>query len=339
MNHNRLLSGVLIVMTAVLTVTGTVWLMHSSPQEKSAQVSMPLVAERSGTIDANPFGTGEFAGPVPPPVQTADAGTGIFRADEKGELILDHGTKIRLDILLAELPANPTRNELQTIETSAVAGLPQQAAQKALRIVDGYARYLKAERELNAGLSGESTAQPQDMFNKFVALRRQHLGAQVADAFFAAQEIEERVGIQIAVLDADPKLTAQEKLARLDELKRGLPQTAPGLHADLDASRAALTMEQDVAALRQQGAPEEQVHQLRERHVGPEAAQSIGEMEVQKNDWEHRQQTFSQQKNAISQLNLTAQQKQERIEALLSQIYTEEEIPSARAYHQLQIRR
>jgi lipase chaperone LimK len=177
------------------------------------------------------------------------------------------------------------------------------------------------------------------MLNKLVVLRRQHLGAEVANALFAAQEAQDRFGIQIAGIDADQKLTAQEKLARLDVLQRSLPKDVPGLHAELDASRSALMMEQGVAALRQQGAPEAQVRQLRERHVGAEAAQNIGAMEVQKIDWEHRQQVFSQQKNAVAQMNLSEQQKQEKIEALLRQLYAEEEIPIARAFNQLPTRR
>jgi lipase chaperone LimK len=177
--------------------------------------------------------------------------------------------------------------------------------------------------------------QPEELFNKFVALRRQHLGSQVADAFFSSQEMQERVGIQLAVMDANPKLTAQDKIALIDALKRAIPDNAPALHAELDTARSALTMEQGVEALRQKGASEAEVRQMRERHVGAEGAESISEMEAQKIDWDRKQQAFAQQKDAIARMNLTEQQKQEKIEALLSRIYAEEEIPIARAFHQL----
>jgi lipase chaperone LimK len=339
MNSTRLLLGFMIGTVAALIGTGAAWLMHSPPHEVPVLQSLPTTVERSGTIDANPFGKGEYSLPVTPNVQDLAHGTGVFRINAKGDLVLDYDTKVRLDILIADLPQNATRYETQAVEASAVAGLPQHAVQKALGVVDGYVRYLKAEAQLNQGFANGSAVQPEEMLNQVVALRRQHLGAQVADAFFSTQEAQDRIGIQIALMDADPKLTAQEKLARLDALQRTLPDNAPALRAELDTSRSALTMEQGVTSLRQQGATEAQILQLRERHVGAEAAQEISDMEVQKIDWERRQQTFSQQKNAITQMSISEQQKQERIEALLSQTYSEEEIPVARAYHQLQVLR
>lgn len=338
MRDKRLVYGLLFASVAALVLTGTAWLMHSSPKEAPVMPSASAAVQSSGTVDANPFGKGEYMPPAASHAQSAAAGIRVFGVDEQGNLVLDADTRVRLDVLLAQLPKNATGHELQAIEESAVAGLPRHAAQQASRILDTYIRYLGAETELNALLAMESAASPDEMFNKLIALRRQHLGAQVADALFAAQETQDRHGIQIALMDADPKLSAQEKLARIEALQRALPDGAAALASDLDASRSALMMEQGVAALRQQGASEAQVQQLRERHVGAEAAKSIVEMEVQKMDWERRQQEFTQQKNAIARMDLSERQKLERMEALLSQLYSEEEIPVARAFDQMQVR-
>ena len=339
MNDKRLLYGFLMATAALVIVGGAVWLMRSSPQEEPAPPSASAAVQGSGTVDANPFAKGEYMAPIASRAESAVADTGVFKLDGKGNLILDADTRVRLEMLISELPMNATGHELQAIERSAIAGLPQHAAQQASRILDGYMRYFKAEMALSADFAAGNTIAPEDMFNKVIALRRQHLGAPVADALFAVQEAQDRYGIQIAMMEADPKLTVQEKLARIDVLQNTLPKGAADLNSDLDASRSALLMEQGVAALRQQGASEVQVQQLRERHAGAEAAKSIGEMEVQKLDWERRQQEFLQQKNIITQMNLSEQQKLGRIEALLGQLYSEEEIPAARAYHQLPQRR
>lgn len=338
MNDNRVSTGFLLATLIALMVTGAVWLLHSAPEEAPVVQSGPIGTQRSGTVDASPFAKGEYMPPSASHAPSAAEGTGVFRIDNKGNLVLDADTRIRLDILVSELPKNATGHELQAIEAAAVGGLPKQAAQQASHILDTYIRYLRAETELNTGLANENASSPEKMFNKVIALRRQHLGAQVADALFAAQESQDRYGIQIAMMEMDPKLTVQDKLARIEALQRALPDGATVLSSDLDASRSALMMEQGVAALRQQGASETQVQHLRERHVGAEAAKSIGEMEVQKMDWERRQQEFTQQKNAIAQMGLTEQQKRERVEMVLSQLYSEEELPAARAFNQLQAR-
>lgn len=269
----------------------------------------------------------------PPPASMASTNT-TFRIDGKGELVLDADTRLKLEMLAANLPASPTRHELQTIEATALAGLPQQAAQKASRILDAYIRYAKAEAELNAGFAEGAAVPPQVMLDKLVELRRQHLGTQVADALFGAQEMRERYGMQLALLESDPKLNAQQKLERIEALQRALPDDAADLKADLEGSRSALMMDQEIARMRQQGASDEQIRQVREQHVGPDAARELEEMEQHKFDWERRQQAFAQQRTMIAQMLISEQQKQERVEALLRQFYSEDEIPAARAYHQ-----
>lgn len=335
MSDKRLLIGLVFVSVTALMVTGSVWLMQATPGEAPVLQPGPAATHRSGTVEANPFAKGEYMPPSASKAPSGAEGTGVFRIDENGNLVLDGDTRIRLDILVSALPKNATSHELQAIEASAVAGLPKQAAQQALRVLNTYIRYLSAETELNAGLANGNASSPEEMFNKVIALRRQHLGAQVADALFAAQETHDRYGIQIAMMEMDQKLTAQDKLARIEALQRALPASAVALNSDLDASRSALAMEQGVATLRQQGASEVQVLQLRERHVGAEAAKNIGEMEAQKMDWERKQQAFLREKNAIAQMSLTEQQKRERMEMVLSQLYSDEELPAARASNQV----
>lgn len=333
MSGNRVLQILLAATIAVVTVAVTVVLMQRSSEVAPIPVIETVRYGKIGTVDASPFGNGQSMGAAPLPAQAASDGNPVFRVDEQGALLLDHDTKVRLDILMANLPENATAYELQTLQSGVVAALPQPAKQQALNLLETYARYLAAEARLNVVHMSELAMKPEDMFNKLIGLRRQHLGTHIADALFGTQEIQDRYGVQVAMVEADPALSAQEKIVRLDALESALPRSA-GFNADLHTSRSALEMERNVAALRQQGASEQQVKQLRERHVGPEGAEAIGELESHKLEWEMRQQAFAQQRNLIAQMNLTDQQKQERIEALLRQIYPEEQIPAARALHQ-----
>ncbi len=336
---NRYLFSGLLIATAVFTVAATAWLMQPRVQPEPARSIAAGSIQHSGTVDANPFARGEFVSPDQLPAQPSTINSNVFSVNKNGELVLDDGTKARLDILVSGLPENATRHELQAVEASAITGLPPQAAHKALRILNGYIGYQRAEAALSAGFSNENGIGAEEMFAKIIALRRQHLGADPADALFGSQEAQDRYGIQLALINADQKLSAQQKLARIDQLRSVLPENAVAVNADMDAARSALEMEQSVMALRQQGASDDQVREFREQHVGVEAAKSIGEMEVQQADWERRQELFFQQSNLIAQMNLPEPQKQQRIEALLSQLYSEEEIPAARLFLQARTRK
>ena len=74
------------------------------------------------------------------------------------------------------------------------------------------------------------------------------------------------------------------------------------------------------------------MQRLRERQLGVEGAQHLHDMESQKNQWDQRFQEFSRQKNVILSAAISEQQKQENVEALLRQHYTQQEIDTARAY-------
>lgn len=333
MKDKRLISRLLIAAFVALIAAAAAYRMLSSPKEEPASSSASAIVEPSGPLwGDNPFAKGESRSPLPSYAQSVTANTGVFTVNEKGELILDSSTKVRLDILVTGLPQNPTGHELEAAKTSAIAGLLQNTAQKAVLILDNYLRYSKAEAELNTGFANENGAPPEKMLDQLIALRRQQLGAQVADALFAVQEAQDRYGIQVAALEADQKLTPRERIARIDALQRALPKADANFDPELVVSRSALMMEERVAALRRQGASEALIRQLREKQLGAEGAESIGEMEQQKRRWESRQQEFVQRKNVIAQMNLSEPQKQERIEELLHQLYTEEEVPAARAF-------
>ncbi|HEY0845687.1 MAG TPA: lipase secretion chaperone [Noviherbaspirillum sp.] len=334
MRQHRLLWIVL-----VAAATAAAYSMQSPPQQEPVRLTAGDAPHTAGSLYANPFSTGAHAAPVQPDTQPAVAGETVFAVGSNGELFLDADTRSRLDVLIGALPAAATRYEIQAMEASALVGLPPQARQKAARLLDGYLRYQKAEAELNAAFANEAGSGTEQMLDKLAALRRQYLGAEAADAFFAEHEAQERYHTQLVRLEADGALTAREKLARIEAMQRELPATADGLQGDLATARASWALEQGVAELRQQGAPEDRVRQLREQYVGADGAKSISEMESQKLEWQQRQYAFSQQREAIARMNLSEQQKQERIEALLSQIYSAEEIPAARAFHQLQAQR
>lgn len=256
----------------------------------------------------------------------------VFEADINGNLILDRNTTVKMDVLLAELPSPASARDLQRIDDIARTGLADGASRKALRVLHDYIAYRKAEVELSLQPVGADAAGVQERLNRLIALRRAQFGEQVASALFSEQELQARFSIDTTRIEADASLSPREKAARIALLKKALPAGLAGDETDAADAQAALASVEQVAALRQRGAPETEVQNVRQRQLGVEGAQQVSDMETQKLQWERRFQAFSQQKNAMLSATMSEPQKQEKVEALLRQHYTDQEIDTARAY-------
>lgn len=323
--------------TAAAIISALAYLMYPSadprqPAERVTAAHVPGV-DNLGSIFATPAASRTPAA-VAPAVQPQST---LFEVDAKGELVLDAQTLPRLDILLGGLPPNPGRTDLQRIEETAQAGLPAAAQAKALRVLHGYIAYRKAEEELNAaqpepgGNPMAATMKPAQMLEQVIALRRQHLGKEAADALFSVQEAQARFDLEVARVEADPAATAPEKSARIAALRQAAPPDIAHHGADPAESQG---VEDKVALLRRRGGSEIDVQRLRQETLGEEGARTVGEMESQKNEWERRYRAFSEHKSSALATPMSDRQKQQSVEALLRQHYTEEEIDTARAYDQ-----
>lgn len=251
MKESRLPSRLPVTVAIAAAVAGvavaTFFVLRAPPADIPPASTGTAAPQLSGAISANPFERGEAdlppataaapAAPTAPPV-TAEFGTGAFRADSNGVLLLDDATRMRLDILLSHLSKNATPHELQKAEDEAVAGLPAEAAQQARHILQTYIAYTGAQDELAAAHASGPALKPEEMLDMRITLRRRHLGLDVAQALFGKQEMQERYVLQLAALDADTTLTAQQKLARVEAMQQALPDGATELRAGLEAARA-----------------------------------------------------------------------------------------------------
>jgi lipase chaperone LimK len=258
----------------------------------------------------------------------------VFELAQDGTPQVDAMTQARLDVLLSGMPETLTLQDKQRLQEAVKAGLPADAQAHAVQILDAYMAYRDAERNLEVHARNVGGVKPEDMREQLVALRRKHMGEQLAGAMFAAQEAQERLGIAVARIDAAPDLSPSEKWARIDALQRTMPTEATAQGQD-KADVGMLTvyaLDSQVAALRQAGAPETEVWKLRQETLGPEDAQAITEMETQQTQWVRRYKAFSEQKRMALSTGLAAEQVQATTEALLRQHYAEQELDTARAY-------
>lgn len=318
----------LAMVTALGAVVVGLWLVSSSGGDAPEKVAPE--AEASGRLPRNSAASPRLASSAP---ASFDNAARLLELGVAGDLSVDMHTRSALDILLASLGPNPTAADLQRLEDSLRRSMPGEAATQAMALVRRYDAYHRAANTEAAAQQAPSTPEElKALLDKAMALRRQHFDESTARALFGAEEEQTRLDMALNAIQADPRLSAQEKAAQMSALRERAPRDLPGWQAPV--SPAFSEMDTQVARLREQGASPTQIEQLRTRTVGAEAAHAMAETEAQAAQWRARYQAFAEQKKTIvaaGSPDMAAQ-----IDAALRQHFKEEELPAARAYDRTQ---
>jgi lipase chaperone LimK len=145
----------------------------------------------------------------------------MFRTDSSGRLIADEQARLNIEQLIA-LNDPP---ELQRRVQELARTLPPAAAQQLPDLVDRYRNYNAALRQ--AIPPDQAPASEQDaltMIETMHALRVQHFGPEVAEAFFGAEENSQRKLLELMSLQADQSLTMEEKAEKAQALYQQMPE-------------------------------------------------------------------------------------------------------------------
>lgn len=304
-----------------IAVTAVFWPRASDDAQPTAQPAEPT--RRVAASAAPPSASTSL------PTNPIESAARLLELGVAGDLSVDAHTRGALDVLLSSLSNPPTMAELQQLEAALRRAMPGEAATQAMTLVRRYVDYTQAAAADSTTQQAPTTADElKTLFDKTVALRRKHFDADTAQALFGAEETQTRHAMAVQAIEAEPRVSAADKAARVKALTDELP--APTAAQQPPVSLAMSEMEDKITALRQQGASAAQIEQLRQRYLGTEAAQALSEMETQRERWESRYQAFLQQKKALGASSATDMSAQ--VEALLRQHYSEDELTAAKAY-------
>lgn len=262
---------------------------HWNPQSARPEAIRSL-PPAPATIPEPP--AADDAPPVPKPVAPADAAPGLIG----GRPALDDGSlrgtvpdgrlsivagRIRVDLelrrrfdyfhaLVGELGL-PQIRALLAEDLGTLAG--PEAVAEALRWFDRYLDCLAAVDVLaaDAGIDAEAR------LATLVALRRQRLGLEVAEAFFAAEEALDRHALLLRRLRSDPGLSAVQRQAAIEEATRALPEPLREQLREAAVHEARLATAQAIASLPDEGAR----LQARERAFGPGVAARMARIDAE----------------------------------------------------------
>lgn len=185
------------------------------------------------------------------------------------------------------------------IEREIARRLPEEAAREATALLDRYLVY----RERVRALATADVPDDDDLDSRLstlVALRRETLGPDAAEAFFAEEEADARRLLESRRIANDPTLAPEDRTARIEAIfataEADLPAEVREARA---ASRVATTLRGAEDEIRARGGDAAEIAALRTRLVGPEAAARLAELDRARADWQGRVEVFREARARI----------------------------------------
>ena len=246
---------------------------------------------------------------------------GALQLDDNGDLIVSEAVRRRFDYFLSALGEEDLNVLRARVAAHLKASLPPEAARQAWDLFERYTGYRAALRELDN--PGNDPADLRRSLEERRALRRRWFDTEAREAFFGFRDRYDSFALDRRDILKDPTLSAQEKAARVQALEAGL---APELRAMMEATRRPVSVAAEVARLREQGASEARVYQLRERELGADAAQRLADLDRRRSQWQQRYDEYREQRETILHSGLAPEDRKAQVEALRARLFDEGEL-------------
>lgn len=278
------------------------WLALSGQSESGADAT---AASGAAAIQAGTATSARHASPAASAPTTVEEAARLLELGVSGDLTVDMNTRGALDVLLASLGPDATPADFQRLEEALRRSMPGEAATQAIALVRRYDGYQRAAARQEAVQQPPGTPEELEaLLKETMALRREHFDEATARALFGAEEEQTRLDMAMNAVQADPRLSPEEKATRLAALREQSPRDLPGLQV--------------------QAPPP----------LGEEAALAKTEMEAQRAQWESRYQAYLQQKKTI--VAAAAPDMAAQLDSALRRHFKEEELAAALAYDRRQ---
>ncbi|MCW3481176.1 lipase secretion chaperone [Neisseriaceae bacterium JH1-16] len=253
------------------------------------------------------------------------AADGAFALDGQQQLRVDSALRARFDYLLnLATPPDLTWLRRQLEQQLAQAGLPAAARQQALLLFGRYVEYRRALATLTTpGGNGQLDArQVRASLDARATLRLRFFDAADARGLFGAEQDEDEAMLARLELQQRPGLSGAERQRLLAELDSRLP---PGERAARQAPVQHLLMAQQAAALRAQGASEDDIYRQRASEFGQAVAERLAELDRSEQGWQQRLSSYRQAAAALdADSSLSADARAQAL-ATLQQRFTPQE--------------
>ncbi|MCH8544399.1 MAG: hypothetical protein LAT61_12575 [Alcanivorax sp.] len=251
---------------------------------------------------------------------------GTLRADAQGNLLIENDIRRVFDYFLATVGEEDLDAIRSRIAAHLDAALPPAAARQAWELFERYEAYGEATEQMpghDATIAGmtEVLLRQQD-------LRQEWLGQEAADAFFGFDDAYDHHTLARMQVAQNPDLSEAERAQRLADLEANLP--AP-LREVRERANLPVSVSQEVAMMREQGASDYEIRAYREQSLGPAAAQRLEELDRQRIEWDQRYSGYRAQHAEIMASGLSESDREREIDRLRQAMFDESELRRVQA--------
>ena len=315
------------IVAAVLALGGLLyWLSPEDAIDAAADPAMAAAAASGGGgshVAPASFTTGMEG--LPPSLSGTEV-DGELEVDAAGRLKITGGIRRVFDYFLSALGEEPLESILKRIRAYIRHKLPAAAAAEAERLLDSYIAY---KRGLEAVPQAQATPGNLDIpalrrqMQAVQALRTQFFSPEVITAFFGDEDTYDRYTLERLDIMQDKSLTAQQRAQRLAALEQQLPET---MREQIKVINQVQNLEGMTREWKQRGGTPEELRQIRESIVGPEAADRLENLDRENQQWDQRMEGWFTERDAImANKSLSEQDRLRQVEAARSVRFNETE--------------
>lgn len=292
----------------------------------SASRGAPDAASDSAAQAAAAPGTAAGRDPVPamatdiPDLPASLQGTesdGGVTLDASGRLVPDLSLRRLFDHYLSSIG----ERSIDEIRALLAARLDQittpEGKRQAHEVFERYLRYLEAVDSSATRLEGLPLRERLAMLRD---LRRQHLGSEMAGAFFGDEEAYQQYTLDSRELTDDASLTADERAARQRELTAALPEA---VRQPLLEQQRVETDLADAQAIDTLASDADERHRLRVQRYGEEAAARMELLDRERAAWDARVAAYQAERARLASVD--AARRQTALDEYLSRNFSEAE--------------
>lgn len=276
------------------------------------------------------------APPTAPPASLRESEVdGDLAVGPDGRFAPTRSALVLFDYFLSATGEEPLALLRARIEAETARRLPPAAARDAMAFLD---RYLVYREDAQRVAEDERVAASADLERRLQwlrELRRRHFGPELAATLFGDDERAMEAALERRRVLGDETLSADEKQRRLAALEASLPES-------VRSSRAAATLparltEQE-QALRESGGSDGDVRALREKVVGPEAADRLAELDERRAAWAARLDAYRAARDRVaSNATLDPAAREAALENLRARLFDARERLRVRTIDEIEI--
>lgn len=249
---------------------------------------------------------------------------GEIRVDMNGNLVYDRDLRRFMDFFigLTQSPDDETAMRERMRQAMMEQEVPEAIRQDVMSALDRYLGYREAAADLESRAGESSPEQTRTVLKELKQLRRSHLGEAMAEGFFGREQ--ERIENQLARqrIQSNPDLSDAEKRERILDLEEDLPEYT---HQVRERSRTYNNLHEKTRRMREEGASEAEIRELRTEELGAEAANRLAELDDQRAQWQSRLEAYQERKQRLQDNdNLTETDRRDALEKLRSEHFDSE---------------